>query len=55
MLNVTSAMLENEFNLPDHHEGWMFGGIENAEDKKLLEQEIRIFVAELLAKARQIA
>lgn len=54
LLNVTSMMLENEFNEPDVHEGWMFGGVENEEDRKLLATEIRIFIAELLAKAGRI-
>lgn len=54
VLNVMAAMLENEFNLPDFHEGWMFGGIENEDDRKLLVTEIRIFVAELIAKAARI-
>jgi hypothetical protein len=53
VLNVTAAMLENEFNEPDFHEGWMFGGVENDEDRKLLAQEIHIFVAELLRKAKR--
>ena len=54
MLNVNSMMLENEFNAPDCREGWMFGGVENEEDRKLLETEIRIYIAELLAKAKKL-
>lgn len=54
VLNVTTMMLENEFNLPDFHEGWMFGGVDNPDDRKLLETEIRIFIAELTAKAKRL-
>ncbi len=47
---VMAAMLENEFNEPDFHEGWMFGGVENASDRRHLAKALRAVIREMLRK-----
>jgi hypothetical protein len=54
ILNVCAMMLENEFNEPDCDEGWMFGGVTNLDDKKLLADELRIYIAQVETSARKL-
>ncbi len=50
---VLCAMLDSEFNDPDFHEGWMFGGIEHEPDRRRLTKAIKLVRAELARKAKK--
>lgn len=47
---IIFSMLDSEFNEPDFHQGWMFGGIENSADRRRLTKAIRAVQKEMLRK-----
>jgi hypothetical protein len=49
---VCASMLEHQYaSSPENREGWMFGGVEDAEDRRRLLLEIKRLEAEMYRRA----
>lgn len=53
--NICAAMLEAQYNTaPENREGWMFGGLEEEDDRRLVYEEIKRLESELLKRGAKL-